>query len=166
MAVKLHASWSALGSFARELDAVGADGLVLFNRVMLPDLDLTTMRVVASPALSTSAELHLGLAWIGMLSGRVAASLAATTGVHTHTDVLKVLLAGGDVAMMTSALLRHGPDHVTDVLAGVRGWMAERGYPHVDELRGAMSQRNVADPEAYERLGYLDTVTRWAATFV
>jgi dihydroorotate dehydrogenase (fumarate) len=108
--------------------------------------------------LSTSEELRLSLRWIAILNGRVGTSLAASTGVHTATDVLKVLLAGADVAMMTSALLRNGPDHLRSVEVEVRDWMDRHGYETVGQLRGQLSQRSVPDPAAFERANYIKTL--------
>jgi dihydroorotate dehydrogenase (fumarate) len=108
--------------------------------------------------LSTSEELRLSLRWIAILNGRVGTSLAASTGVHTATDVLKVLLAGADVAMMTSALLRNGPDHLRPLETQVRDWMDGHGFETVDQLRGRLSQRSVPDPAAFERANYINTL--------
>jgi dihydroorotate dehydrogenase (fumarate) len=166
VAVKLSPYWSAFGSFARQLADAGADGLVLFNRFYQPDINLETLAVSPHLVLSTSDELRLPLRWCALLHGKVDASLAATTGVHTGVDVTKVLLAGADVAMTTSALLRHGPDHVAVLVADLERWMAERGYSTVGELVGAASQRNVADPSAFERANYLATLTSYASTFL
>jgi dihydroorotate dehydrogenase (fumarate) len=166
VAVKLAPYWSAFANFARQLGDAGAAGLVLFNRFYQPDIDLATMSVGAGLHLSTSEELRLPLRWMAILRGRVEASLAATTGVHSSTDVLKVLAAGADVAMTTSSLLRHGPEHAGTLRDEVTSWLQERGYASVSELRGAVSQETVRDPAAFERAQYLDTLTRYASTFL
>ncbi len=166
IAVKLSPHWSAMASFATQLAEAGADGLVLFNRFYQPDIDLDTLSVTPHLVLSDSDELRLPLRWCAIMHGRVDASLAASTGVHTHRDVLKLLLAGADVTMSTSALLRHGPAHVATLTEGVREWMQARGYSSVDELRGAISQRTVRDPAAFERANYLETLTSYASTFL
>ncbi len=166
IAVKLSPHWSALASFATQLADAGAAGLVLFNRFYQPDINLETLSVAPHLVLSNSDELRLPLRWCAILHGRVDASLAATTGVHTHLDVIKLLLAGADVTMSTSALLRHGPDHVATLTDGVTEWMDARGYSSVDELRGAVSQRTVRDPAAFERANYLETLTKYASTFL
>ena len=155
LAVKMSPYFSSIINLAGRLAGVGADGLVLFNRFYQPDLDVEALEVVACLELSTSAELRLPLRWIAILHGQVSASLAASTGVHTAEDAVKALLAGADVVMMTSALLRHGPGHVRTVEAGVRAWLARHGHHHLGEVRGRLSQRAVRDPAAYERANYL-----------
>lgn len=164
VAVKLSPYWSALGSFAQRLVAEGAAGLVLFNRFYQPDIDPETLEVGPRLVLSTSDELRLPLRWMALLHGRTDASLAATTGIHAPLDVVKVLLAGANVAMTTSALLRHGPDHVTALVDGLRDWMALRDYASVEQLTGSVSQSAVADPAAFERANYLETLTTYAST--
>ena len=150
-----HAAWASPAS----------DGLVLFNRPFAPDLDLDELVVVPHLTLTEPDDLLLPLRWIGLLEGRVAADLAATSGVHDAAAVAKVLLAGADVAMMATALLRHGPDHVATVLADFRTWMAENDYSSVDQLRGSASWRGIGDPSAYERSNYLQTLTSYSSTF-
>jgi dihydroorotate dehydrogenase (fumarate) len=140
---------------AGQLVEAGANGLVLFNRFYQPDVDVETLEVVPSLELSTSAELRLPLRWIASLHGRHRISLAASTGVHSAEDVVKALLAGADVAMMTSALLRNGPDHLSHVEVDVRDWLGRHGYQSVEEIRGKLSQRSVRDPAAFERANYL-----------
>jgi dihydroorotate dehydrogenase (fumarate) len=158
LAVKLSPYFSSLANLAGQLVEAGANGLVLFNRFYQPDLDIEAMEVLPALELSTSAELRLPLRWIAILHRRHRVSLAASTGVHTATDVLKVLLAGADVAMMTSALLRNGPDHLRPVEVQVRDWMDRHGYETVDQLRGRLSQRSVPDPAAFERANYIKTL--------
>jgi len=165
LAVKLSPFFTALAHVARELVAAGADGLVLFNRFYQPDLDLDALEVTPHLVLSTPDELRLPLRWIAILHSRVPASLAATTGVHRAEDVLKVLLAGADAAMMASALLQHGPGHVRRVLADVASWMAEREYASVRQLVGSLSQRAAPDPSAFERAQYMKTLLTWSSSF-
>jgi dihydroorotate dehydrogenase (fumarate) len=153
LAVKLSPYFSSLANMAGQLVEAGANGLVLFNRFYQPDLDIETLEV------SSSVELRLPLRWIAILHRRHRVSLAASTGVHTATDVVKVLLAGADVAMMTSALLRHGPDHLRPLEIQVRDWMDRHHYETVDQLRGRLSQRSVPDPAAFERANYIRTLT-------
>jgi len=160
IAVKLSPFFTALAHTARELVRAGADGLVLFNRFYQPDVDLDALEVVPRLALSTSQELRLPMRWIAILRGRVRASLAATSGVHTSEDVLKVLLAGADAVMLASALLERGPGHLRALEQGVAAWMEEREYASVEQLKGSMSQGAVADPSAFERANYLRTL-RW-----
>jgi dihydroorotate dehydrogenase (fumarate) len=166
VAVKLAPYFSAFASFARQLDDAGAAGLVLFNRFVQPDIDLATLSVGAGLSLSTSEELRLPLRWMAILRGRIRASLAATTGIHTSTDVVKALAAGADVTMTTSSLLRHGPEHAGVLLGELTTWLQDRGYRDVGELRGAVSQETVKDPAAFERAHYIDTLTRYASTFL
>ena len=134
LAVKIGPFFSSVGHMARRLVDAGADGLVLFNRFMQPDIDLDTLRVDPTLTLSSSDELRLPLRWIAILHGRIQASLAATTGVHTSADALKMLLAGADVVMMASALLHDGPEHVAVVLREIEAWMDEREYTSVEQL--------------------------------
>ncbi len=165
IAVKLSPFFTALAHTARELVAAGADGLVLFNRFYQPDLDLETFEVVPRLALSTSEELRLPLRWIAILRGRVEASLAATGGVHTRDDVLKVLLAGADATLLASALLEHGPDHLRRVERELVEWLSAREYESVEQLKGSLAQRSVADPAAFERANYARTLKAWSSSF-
>ena len=161
LAVKLSPYFSALGEMAANLTAAGADGLVLFNRFYQPDFDLDKLEVVPNLELSTPFEIRLPLLWIAVLRGRIAASLAATSGVQTPTEVVKYLLAGADAVMTTSALLRHGPTHLRALVDGLAEWMADQDYAAVTQMRGAMSQQNVADPEAFERANYVRILQSW-----
>jgi dihydroorotate dehydrogenase (fumarate) len=154
LAVKLSPWFTALGNLAVRLQGAGADGLVLFNRLYQPDIDLETLTVVPRLALSTPTESRLPLHWIANLHRVVDISLAATTGVHDGADAMKLLLAGADVVMTTSALLRHGPEHLVVMERFMRDWMSEREYDSVAELRGSMSRKNVPDPQVYERANY------------
>jgi dihydroorotate dehydrogenase (fumarate) len=163
LAVKLSPYFSSLANLAGQLVEAGANGLVLFNRFYQPDLDVEAMEVLPALELSSSVELRLPLRWIAILHRRHRVSLAASTGVHTATDVLKVLLAGADVAMMTSALLRNGPDHLRPVEVQVRDWMDRHGFETLDQLRGRLSQRSVPDPAAFERANYIKTLASHAA---
>jgi dihydroorotate dehydrogenase (fumarate) len=158
LAVKLSPYFSSLANLADQLAEAGANGLVLFNRFYQPDLDIETLEVAPRLELSTSTELRLPLRWIAILYRRFGISLAASTGVHTAEDVAKVLLAGADVAMMTSALLRNGPDHLRPVETRLRDWMDRHHYETVDQLRGRASQRSVPDPAAFERANYIKTL--------
>jgi dihydroorotate dehydrogenase (fumarate) len=163
LAVKLSPFFTALANMAVRVVGAGADGLVLFNRFYQPDLDLDSLDVVPRLVLSTSEELRLPLRWMAILRGQVRASLAATTGVHTGLDAAKVLLAGADVAMMTSALLRHGPGHVRTVERELVAILAERDYDSVAQLRGSMSRSSMPDPEGFERANYMRTLMSWSS---
>jgi len=164
LVVKLSPYYSALANFAGQAVERGADGLVLFNRFYQPDLDLETLDVVNRLDLSRPSELRLPLRWIAILRPQLGqdVSLAATSGIHAAADVAKALLVGADVAMMTSALLEHGPEHVRAVEAELRSWMAEKEYESVDQLRGSASQAAVDDPSAFERANYMKTLRSWA----
>ncbi|MGZ8515331.1 MAG: dihydroorotate dehydrogenase-like protein [Candidatus Limnocylindrales bacterium] len=163
LAVKLSPYYSSFAHFAVAAVQAGADGLVLFNRFYQPDLDLDSFDVVPSLELSHAWELRLPVRWIALLRPRLGTgvSLAATSGVHTGTDAVKALMVGADVVMMTSALLRHGPDHVTTVEAGLRDWLTEHEYTSVDQLRGSASAATVEDPGAFERANYMATIRSW-----
>ena len=147
VAVKLGPHFSSTGEMALRLDKAGADGLVLFNRFLQPDIDPETLTVVPAVDLSSPAEARLPRTWISILCQRVRASLAATTGVEGPADVAKYLLAGADVVMTASALIRHGPGHAAVLLDGLAGWMARKGYTSVDDVRGLL-----AVPPALTRL--------------
>lgn len=162
IAVKVGPYWSAFGDMARRLADAGADGIVLFNRFYQPDIDVDRMAVEPHLVLSDSDELRLPLRWCAILHGRIDASLALTTGVHGGADVVKALLAGADVVMTTSSLLKHGPGHAGVLLDHLRAWLEVRGYASVREMIGAVSQRTVRDPAAFERANYLATLTRYA----
>ena len=155
VSVKLGPSFSAIGHMACQLVEAGADGLVLFNRFYAPDIDLTKLELLPSLELSRRGEIRVPLLWIGILSGRIQASLAASTGVESADEVIKYLLAGADVVMTTSALLRHGIGHVKELLNGLRDWLVARNMGTLDGIRGCLSQRNIADPTAFERANYL-----------
>lgn len=162
LAVKIGPYFTAFAHTARELVHAGADGLVLFNRFLQPDIDPETLAVVPTIDLSTRAELRVAMRWIAILRGRVATSLAATGGVHEPEDVVKVLLAGGDVAMTTSALLERGPEWAATLVDGVRGWLADHEYESVRQLKGSLSQTASPDPGAFERAGYMQAITSFA----
>ncbi len=155
LAVKLSPYVSALPNLAQRLHAEGADGLVLFNRLLQPDFDLMTLQMVEGVHLSTPDEISLPLSWIAILAGRTGASLAASTGVESDDDVVKYLLAGADVVMTTSALLRHGPRHLRQLLGGLKVWMELRNFNSVSELRGLMSWARSRHKELYGRPSYI-----------
>lgn len=162
LAVKLGPFFSALPHMARRLTEAGADGLVLFNRFLQPDIDLESLAVTPDMELSTSQELRLPLRWTAILHGRVQCSLAVTSGVHTSADVLKCLLAGADVTMTASALLRHGPDHLRTLLSEISEWMEENEYASLEQMKGSMSQQNCPDPAAFERSQYMKMLTSYS----
>jgi dihydroorotate dehydrogenase (fumarate) len=158
VAVKLSPYFSSFGEMALRLDEAGADALVLFNRFLQPDIDPDRLAVVPQVGLSSPVEARLPRTWIALLRGRVRASLAATTGVDTASDVTKYLLAGADVVMTASALLRHGHEHAALLLDGLTEWMRGRGFATVGELRGMLAVPVGTDEETYERSGYVTAV--------
>ncbi|HXU85240.1 MAG TPA: dihydroorotate dehydrogenase-like protein [Verrucomicrobiae bacterium] len=165
LAVKVSPYYSAFAHFAAAATAAGADGLVLFNRFYQPDLDLETLDVVPRLDLSEAWELRLPVRWIAILRPQLgpAVSLAATSGIQRGSDALKALLVGADVAMMTSALLRHGPEHVATVEAEMRTWLEEHEYESVAQLRGSASSATASNPTAFERANYMATLRSWVA---
>ena len=158
VAVKLGPHFSSTGEMARRLDEAGADALVLFNRFLQPDIDPETLAVVPSVGLSSPAEARLPRTWIALLYGRVRAALAATTGVDTPVDVAKYLLAGADVVMTASALLRYGPEHAGVLLDGLAEWMQRKGFTSVDEVRGRLAVAPDTDAAAHERAEYVSAM--------
>lgn len=164
IAVKLAPYYSALASYAADALDAGADGLVLFNRFYQPEIDLDEMEVVPRIELSTPSEVRLPVRWIAILRAQLGSgvSLAASSGIHSGVEAIKAIAVGADVAMMTSALLRRGPDHVADVESDLRAWLVEHDYASVAELRGSLSAASAADPDAYERANYLATLRSWA----
>jgi dihydroorotate dehydrogenase (fumarate) len=165
VAVKVAPYFSSMANMASRLVGAGADGLVLFNRFVQPDILLDELEVAPRLVLSTSDELRLALRWIAILNGHVSASLAATGGVHTADDVLKLLLAGADCVMIASALLKNGPTQVAAMLKGIEQWMTERDYVSVKQLRGSLSQRACPDPEAFERANYMKALKTFTSEF-
>jgi dihydroorotate dehydrogenase (fumarate) len=155
VAIKVGPYFSSFAHMAGQLDAAGADALVLFNRFYQPDFDIEERTVVPSLSLSSPAEIRLPLLWIALLYGRVKASLAATTGVHSHVEAVKYLMAGADVVMSTSALLQQGPPFLSRLVADVSGWMYRKGYTSVSQLRGSMSQQAISDSSAFVRGNYI-----------
>ena len=155
VAVKIGPYFSSPGELALRLDGAGADALVLFNRFLQPDIDTDQLAVVPHVALSNRVEARLPRTWIALLRGRIRAALAATSGVDTAEDVAAYLLAGADVVMTASALLRHGPEYAAVLLDGLSSWMARKGFRSVGELRGMLAVPADADEAAYERTAYV-----------
>jgi dihydroorotate dehydrogenase (fumarate) len=161
VAMKLSPFFSSFAGLAQQLAGARADGLVLFNRFYQPDIDLEKLEVKPEVTLSDPSTIRLPLRWIAILYGRVKASLAATSGVHSAEDVLKLLMAGADVTMMCSALLKHGPAHIRRVLTDMEQWMTQHEYESVRQMKGSMSQKSVADPSAFERANYMKALTQY-----
>ncbi len=162
LAVKVSQFFSAPANMAKQLDGAGADALVLFNRFYQPDLDLELLEVVPSLTLSRSEELLLRLHWVAIIFGRVGADLAITGGVHSAQDVLKAVMAGACVTMMTSALLRNGIEHLGVVLRDLLSWMEEHEYESIRQMCGSMSQRNVPNPAAFQRPNYVRVLSSYS----
>jgi dihydroorotate dehydrogenase (fumarate) len=155
VAVKLSPYFSAPGRMAIALAEAGADGLVLFNRFYQPDIDLSTLRLQRDLELSRPVEIRLPLLWIGVLAGNIRASLAASSGVDKVDEVVKYLLVGADVVMTTTALLRHGLEHMATLVEGLRDWLAARDIDSVDRIRGRMSRGGLKDPTVFDRANYI-----------
>jgi dihydroorotate dehydrogenase (fumarate) len=154
VAVKLSPFFTNLPRFARRLDQNGANALVLFNRFYQPDIELETLEVSPNLLLSTPMAMRLPMRWIALLYGRIGANLAATSGIHHGVDALKLLMAGADVTMLCSVLLRRGIDHIRVIEREMREWMEEHEYESVEQIKGIMSQKNCPDPTAFERAQY------------
>ena len=161
IALKLSPFFTALPHVAKRFIEAGANGLVLFNRFYQPDFDLEALEVVPNIELSTSYEVRLPLRWIALLYGRIEADFALTSGVHTAQDVFKAMMAGASVTMMTSALLQHGMGRLMHTLTDMQEWMVEHEYESIQEMKGSMSQRAVADPAAFERANYMKALNSY-----
>lgn len=159
LAVKLSPFSTSLPNLSWRLVDAGANGLVLFNRFIQPDLDIETLDVVPNLVLSTSHELRLPLRWIAILFGRIEADLALTSGVHTSQDALKAMMAGANVAMLASELIQNGIGRITEILKDMESWMVEYEYVSIEQMRGSMSQKGVAEPAAFERANYMKALT-------
>ncbi len=162
VSVKLGPFFSNMASMARRLDQGGADGLVLFNRFYQPDMDLETLEVKPNVLLSTPQAMRLPLRWIAILYDRVKCDMAATGGIHSSDDVLKMLMAGASVAQFCSALLIHGIDHLRKIETGLVEWMEEHDYQSVRQMQGSMSQKYCSDPSAFERSQYMRSILSYS----
>lgn len=158
VAIKLSPFFSNFANMAQRIDQAGADGLTLFNRFYQPDIDLEALELAPHVLLSTPQAMRLPLTWVGILHGKVKASLAATSGIHTGDDVIKLLMVGADVTMLCSTLLRNGINHLRAIEQGVRQWMESHEYTSISEMKGSMSQKRCADPSAFERAQYMKAV--------
>jgi dihydroorotate dehydrogenase (fumarate) len=161
VAMKLSPYFSSTGNIIKKLDDAGADAFVLFNRFYQPDIDLENLEVVPNLELSRSWELRLPLRWIATMYGRIKGNMAATSGIHNHLDVLKVMLVGGDVAMVCSELLENGYNRISEILKDLEKWMEENEYESIRIMKGSMSQRSVADPAAFERANYMKALNSY-----
>jgi dihydroorotate dehydrogenase (fumarate) len=166
LAVKVGPYFSAMGHMAKRLVDAGADGLVLFNRFLQPDIDLEELEIKPHLVLSSASELLVPLRWIAILHGRIQASLAVTSGIHSADGLAKAILAGADVGMVASMLLRDGIDKAGKVLAGLRAWMEEKEYESVAQMKGSMSQENCPEPAAFERGNYMKALASYTGKAV
>jgi dihydroorotate dehydrogenase (fumarate) len=155
VSIKLSPFFTSMSNMANRLDKEGVDGLVLFNRFYQPDFDLEKLEVVPNLVLSTNWEMRLPLRWIAILHSHVKASLAATSGIHSQEDVIKVIMAGADVAMIASELLKNGVGRVKEIVSGMEKWMNDNDYKSVSMMKGSMSQKSCAEPAAFERANYM-----------
>jgi dihydroorotate dehydrogenase (fumarate) len=165
LAVKVSPYFSNFANAADSFDALHVQGLVLFNRFYQPDIDIEKMEVTPNLTLSTPADMRLPLHWIGILYGKIRASLAATSGVYQAHDVLKLIMAGADVTMLCSALMRHGITHIQRIEMDLTAWLGAHGYDSLGKLKGTMSQNNCPDPSAFERAQYVRGLSSYTSLF-
>ncbi len=163
LAVKIGPYFTGVGNVCSKLVQAGADGLVLFNRFYQPDFDLEELETTPNLVLSTSQELRLPLRWIALLYGRVKTDFALTTGVHNAEDVLKAMMAGARVAMLASALLRHGPERVSEILADLENWMKAHDYTSIQQMQGSMSEQSTHNPRALRRSNYIKVLNSFTS---
>ena len=159
--VKLSPFFSSLGHFVKQLEVAGANGVSLFNRFYQPDIDIDSLRVSATMHLSRSDDSLLAMRWLGILHGRVNVSLAATGGIHTHEDAIKMILAGADITHLCSVLLRHGPRHLQRIHNGMVNWLTDSPYETLEQARGVLSHRQMSNPAAYERASYVEMLSEY-----
>ncbi|MGB9598146.1 MAG: dihydroorotate dehydrogenase-like protein, partial [Candidatus Poribacteria bacterium] len=162
VAIKISPFFSSMAYMAKQFDQIGIDALVMFNRFYQPDFDLKTMTVTPNLVLSTSDELRLRLRWVAILYGRIKADMAVTGGVHTVEDVIKSILAGANVTMMTSAIMKNGINHITKLKNELAEWMDKHEYKSITEIRGKLSQQSVKEPSAFERANYMKVIKSYS----
>jgi dihydroorotate dehydrogenase (fumarate) len=162
VAVKLSPFFSNFANMAKRLDDAGADGLVLFNRFYQPDIELETLEVKPNLLLSTPMAMRLPLRWVAILYGKLGANLAATSGIHRAVDVIKMLLAGADVTMLCSTIIRHGIPQIAMIERDLVDWLEEHEYESVAQIKGSLSQKNCAEPAAFERAQYMKALTGYS----
>ncbi len=164
VAVKLSPFYSSVAHLAAQLDALGVDGLVLFNRFYQPDIDMQELTLTSSLSLSTSNDLLLRLRWLALLFGRVKATLAVTGGVHTPIDALKAVMAGASAVQTVSSLLKNGPEHIKTIVDGMRAWLEEHEYESLKQAMGSMSLERSPNPAAFERANYMKVLAAYQMT--
>lgn len=163
LAVKIGPYFSSVAHMANRFKHAGVDGLVMFNRFYQPDFDVETLEVFPQLVLSQAFEVRLPLTWIGLLYGRLGLDFALSSGVHSHVEVLKAMMAGAKVAMLASSLLRYGAQHIHEILTNVQAWMETYGYESIRQMQGGMSQLKAKNPEAFERGNYIRMLQSWYA---
>lgn len=161
VAVKLSPFFSSPGHFAKQLDAMGAAGVILYNRFYQPDIDIEELEATHRLELSNSTELRLRLRWAAILHGHLKGDIAVSGGVHTVEDIIKAIMCGANVVQVVSALLKYGPSHIGSLITGLRHWLDDHDYESVDQMRGSMSHRNCPDPSVFERANYLRVLQLW-----
>jgi dihydroorotate dehydrogenase (fumarate) len=161
IAVKLSPFFSSPGNFAKQLDAVGAAGLILFNRFYQPDIDIEELEASHRLDLSNSTELRLRLRWAAILHGHLKADIAVSGGVHTVEDIIKAIMCGANAVQVVSSLLKYGPSHIGSLISGLKHWLEDHEYESVDQMRGSMSLRHCPDPTVFERANYLRVLQLW-----
>ena len=161
VAVKLSPFFTNFANMAKRLDDAGANGLVLFNRFYQPDIDLESLEIKPNILLSTPMAMRVPLRWVALLYGKLKANLAATSGIHRASDVLKMLMAGADVTMLCSTLIRHGARQIGVIERDLVAWMEEHEYTSVAQLKGSLSQKNCDNPSAFERAQYMKAISQF-----
>jgi dihydroorotate dehydrogenase (fumarate) len=161
IAVKLSPFFSSPGHFAKQIDSLGAAGVILYNRFYQPDIDIEELEATHRLDLSNSTELRLRLRWAAILHGHLKADIAVSGGVHTPEDIIKAIMCGANVVQVVSSLLKYGPSHIGSLIAGLRNWMEDHEYESVDQMRGSMSLKNCPDPSVFERANYLRVLQLW-----
>jgi dihydroorotate dehydrogenase (fumarate) len=161
VALKLSPYFSNFSNVAKRFDEAGANALVLFNRFYQPDIDLDEFEVTPNLILSQSNAMRLPMRWIAILKDNIKADLAATSGIHTGTDVIKMMMVGANVAMLCSSLLKHGINHVKNIEDHMKQWMRENDYKSISEMQGSMSQQKIANPGSFERAQYMKAITKY-----
>lgn len=161
VAVKLSPFFSSPGNFAKKLDSLGADGVILYNRFYQPDIDIEELEASHRLDLSNSTELRLRLRWAAILHGHLKADIAVSGGVHTTEDIIKAIMCGANAVQVVSCLLKYGPSHIGSLITGLRHWLEDHEYESVDQMRGSMSLKHCPDPTFYERANYLRVLQLW-----
>ena len=161
IAVKLSPFFSSPGHFAKQIDSLGAAGVILYNRFYQPDINIEELEATHRLDLSNSTELRLRLRWAAILHGHLKADIAVSGGVHTSEDIIKAIMCGANVVQVVSSLLKYGPSHIGSLIAGLRNWLEDHEYESVDQMRGSMSLKNCPDPSVFERANYLRVLQLW-----